>query len=327
MRRRAFIVGLSGSVAWPFVARAQRSRVAILGVIQNLFATDPEGIARTAVLVQRLQELGWTAGRNLQFDFRWSGGDTDHVRRDVAELIAQSPDLILAAGTVAATELRRSTRTIPIVFVQVTDPVGAGLVASLSHPGGNLTGFTFFEYGLSTKWLELLKQVAPSLKRVAVVRDPTTSSAIGTFGAIQGAASSSGIQVAAVDMRDAGEIELALTAFAREPNGGMIVAPGPLSDAVSKMIISLCARLGLPAVFPYRYLAKAGGLISYGPDVLDQYRQTAGYVDRILRGEKPSDLPVQAPTRYETVLNLRTAKALGITVPAAVLTIADEVIE
>jgi putative tryptophan/tyrosine transport system substrate-binding protein len=213
------------------------------------------------------------------------------------------------------------------VFVQVTDPVGAGLVASLSRPGGNLTGFTFFEYGLSTKWLDLLKQVVPNLKRVAVVRDPTTSSAIGTFGAIQGAASSSGIEVAAIDMRDSGEIERALTTFAREPNGGMIVAPGPLSDTASRMIISLCARIRLPAVYPYRYLANAGGLISYGPDVLDQYRRTAGYVDRILRGEKPSELPVQAPTRYETVLNLRTAKALGVTISPAVLAIADEVIE
>jgi putative ABC transport system substrate-binding protein len=310
------------------VARAQQpTRPRSVAVIQNLRADDPEAMARSGAFLQGLQEMGWAVGRNLQLDFRWSEGDPDHLRRDVADLITRAPDVILAAGTIAATEFRRATRAIPVVFVQVTDPVGAGLVASLARPGGNMTGFTFFEYGLSTKWLELLRRIAPKVTRTVVFRDPTTSSAIGTFGAIQGAATAAGIEVFPIDMRDATEIDSAFSAFARQPSGGAIVTPGPIPNVILAQIVSLAARHRVSTVYPYGYMVRSGGLISYGPDVLDQYRRSAAYVDRILKGDGPGDLPVQVPTKYETIINLKTAKALGLTIPETLLATADEVIQ
>ena len=298
-----------------------------IGVLLPAAADDPEFQARVGAFLQGLAQLGWTIGRNVRIDTRWAAANAADIRRHAAELAALAPDVILAAGASTVGPLLQATRTVPIVFPIVVDPVGAGFVDSLARPGGNATGFMAFEYSLSGKWLELLKQIAPGVTRAAVLRDPAIAAGIGQFGAIQAVAPSLGVEVSPVNVRDAGEIERAVAAFARSPNGGLIVTASALANVHRDLIITLAARHKLPAVYFERYFVAAGGLISYGPDFVDQYRRAAGYVDRILKGEKPADLPVQAPTKYELVINLKTAKALGLDVPPSVLARADEVIE
>jgi putative ABC transport system substrate-binding protein len=329
VKRRDFITLLGGAAAaWPLAAPAQqRERMRLIGVLMTTAADDPEGQARVAAFLQGLQQLGWTDGSNVRIDTRWTGGNADDIRRHAAELAALAPDVILAPGSATVAPLLQATRTVPIVFVHVPDPVGAGFVDSLARPGGNATGFTFLEYATSAKWLELLKEIAPGVKRAAVIRDPALTSGTGQFGAIQSAAPSLGVEVSPVNVRDAGEIERVVTAFARFSNGGLIVAAGALASVHRELIITLAARHKLPAVYWQRYFVTGGGLISYGPDLVDQYRRAASYVDRILKGAKPADLPVQAPTKYELVINLKTAKALGLEVPPTLLSRADEVIE
>jgi putative ABC transport system substrate-binding protein len=327
MNRRTFITLLGGGGAWPIAARAQqRERMRRIGVlVSGLAADDPEWQARGTAFVQGLQELGWTDGRNVRVEYRFGLGDPDRLRKFAAELVALAPDVVLAGGGVAVPALQRATRTLPIVFANVGDPVGLGLVSSLARPGGNTTGFMTVELGVSGKWLELLKQIAPRVTRVAVVRSfgPT---GVGALSAIQAVAPSLGVELTPVGVRDADEIEHGITAFARGPNDGVIVT-GQLQRNLRDAITTLAARHRLPAIYPYRAFVTEGGLISYGPDQADPYRKAAGYVDRILKGEKPADLPVQAPTRLETVLNLKTAKSLGLDIPATVLARADEVIE
>ena len=293
----------------------------------GIAANDPDAQALVAAFLQVFQQLGWTDGRNVQMEYRWGLGDAANLRKYAAELAALAPDVILASGTSALGPLLQATRTVPIVFVNVADPVGAGFVDSLARPGGNATGFMQFEYSLSGKWLELLKQIAPGVTRAAVLRDPALTSGIGQFAIIQSVAPSVGVEVSPVNVRDAGEIERAVAAFARSSNGGLIVTSSALAVRHRELIISLAARHKLPAVYYRRYFVTGGGLISYGYDLVDQFRRAAGYVDRILKGEKPADLPVQAPTKYELVINLKTAKALGLDVPATLLARADEVIE
>ena len=329
MRRRDFITLLGGAGAWPIAARAQQGqRMRRVGVLVAAAADDPEYQARNAAFLQSLQQLGWADGRNVRIDTRWATTNSDDVRKHAAELAALAPDVLVAAtGTITVAALLQATRTVPIVFVVVIDPVGAGFVASLARPGGNATGFTTFEYGMSGKWLELLKEIAPGTTRVAVLRDPAIASGIGQFGAIQAVAPSLKVELSPVDVRDAGEIESAVTAFARSANGGLIVTPSALTTRYRDLIVALAARHKLPAVYANRYFVTGGGLTFYGPDFIDQYRRAAGYVDRILKGEKPADMPVQAPTKYELVINLKTAKALGLAVPPSLLARADEVIE
>jgi putative ABC transport system substrate-binding protein len=329
MQRREFILALSGAaVAWPLAARAQQpDRVRRIGVLMPTAADDPEFQARLTAFLQELQRLGWTDGRNVRIDIRWGVGDADRIRKHAAELVALTPDVILAPGSVTTGPLLQATRTIPIVFATIPDPVGAGFVASLARPGGNATGFTAFEYGISGKWLELLKQLVPGLTRAAVLRDPAISAGIGQFAAIQSVAPSFGVELTPINMRDAAEIERDIAAFARPASGGLIVTQSALAALHRNLIFSLAARHKLPAVYAGRFLVAGGGLISYGPDRVDQYRQAAGYVDRILRGEKPADLPVQQPTKYELAINLKTAKALGLEIPPQLLARADEVIE
>ena len=327
MKRREFITLLGGAAAWPLAAHAQQpERMRRVGVLMNWAADDPEGQARVAAFEQSLQELGWTVGRNLQIDYRWNV-DTDRIRKYAVELVALAPDIILAHASTSVASLLQATRTVPIVFVNVTDPVGGGLVDSLARPGGNATGFINFEYGTSGKWLELLKEIAPGVTRAAVLRDPAIAAGPGQLGAIQSVAPSLGVELTPVNVRDAGEIERAVTTFARGPNDGLI-APGSTGSVVHRhLIIRLAARHRLPTVYSQRLFVTGGGLISYGPDRVDQYRRAAGFVARILKGEKPADLPVQAPTKYELVINLKTAKALGLEVPPTLLARADEVIE
>jgi putative ABC transport system substrate-binding protein len=329
MRRREFITRLGGAAAaWPFVARAQQTvQLRRVGVLMNLAADDAEGQARLTALAQGLQELGWTDGRNLRIDYRWGAGDTDRHRKYAAELVARAPNVILASATQAVEALRQATRTVPIVFVNVVDPVGAGYVNSLARPGANATGFIMFDYGISVKWLELLKEIAPQLKRVAVLRDAATASGIGLLAVIQAMAPLVDVEVRPVGVSDADEIERVVTAFAHSLNGGLIVTGSSVAAGHRSLIIALAARHRLPAVYSLRYWTTDGGLISYGPNSVDPYRRAAGYVDRILKGEKPADLPVQTPTKYELVINLKTAKALGLDVPATLLARADEVIE
>jgi putative tryptophan/tyrosine transport system substrate-binding protein len=328
MKRREVIALLGGAAAaWPLAARAQQGeRMRRVGVLSSLTADDPEGQARLAAFLQGLQQLGWSDGRNVRIDTRWAAGEADHIDRYAGELAALAPDIILAVGAATVGPLQRAARTTPIVFVQVTDPVGAGYVASLARPGGNATGFTMFEFGIGAKWLELLKEIAPRVTRVGVLRDPAIPAGIGQLAAMQSIAPSFGVELSPLGVRDAGEIERAVTGFAAS-KGGLIVLPGALTTTHRALIITLGARHLLPAVYPYRYHVMGGGLISYGPNTIDPYRRAAGYVDRILKGEKPADLPVQAPVKYELVLNLKTAKALGLDVPPTLLTRADEVIE
>jgi putative ABC transport system substrate-binding protein len=327
--RREFITLLGGgAAAWPIAARAQQAQpLRRIGVLMGTAASDPEGQARHAAFVQELAQLGWTDGRNARVDTRWVPGDPNLYRSAIPELLALAPDVILASGTSSMGPLHQATRTIPIVFVGIVDPVGGGFVASLSRPAGNSTGFILFEYGISAKWLELLKQVAPGVTRVAVARNPALTSGTGQFAAIQAVAPLFGVELTAADVRDTAEIEHSVSAFARSSNGGLIVTTSQAAQVNRNVIIALAARHRLPAVYPYRFFVAEGGLISYGPDFIHPYARAAGYVDRILKGEKPADMPVQAPTKYELVINLNTAKALGLEIPATLLARADEVIE
>ena len=327
--RRAFITLIGGAAAaWPLSARAQQGeRVRRIGVLMNSTADDAVSQDRLTAFVQGLQELGWTVGRNLQIDYRWGAGNVERYRTFAAELVALTPDILMTVGAPAVEALQRATRTVPIVFTSVTDPVGGGLVTSLARPGGNTTGFTLSEYGLSGKWLELLKEIAPRVMRTAVLRDPVAVG-IGQFAAIQAVAPSLQVELSPVDVRDAGEIERAVTAFADRPNGaGLIVTASAFTMIHRELIIALARRHQLPAVYPFRYYITSGGLISYGPDPIDLARRAASYVDRILKSESPADLPVQNPTKYELVINLKTAKALGLEIPPTLLARADEVIE
>ena len=329
MRRRGFITLIGGTaVAWPLAGRAQqRERMRRIGVLLPAAADDSEFQARVGAFLQGLALLGWTIGRNVEIDIRWATANADEIRRHAAELVAFAPDVILAGGGAVMPPLLKATRTVPIVFTQTPDPVGAGFVESLARPGGNATGFTLFEFGISAKWLELLKDIAPRVTRAVVLRDPTNPAGLGQLGAMQSVAPLLGMELNAVDVANAQEVEHAVAAFARGSNGSLIVLSSALAIVYRDLIIALAARYKLPAVYPARYFVRGGGLISYGPDTIDPHRRAADYVDRILKGEKPSDLPVQAPTKYELVINLKTAKALGLDVPATVLARADEVIE
>jgi putative ABC transport system substrate-binding protein len=329
MKRREFIALLGGAAAtWPLAARAQQTeRVRRICVLMSTAVDDPQDQARLAAFAQGLQELGWTIGRNLRIDYRWGASSPDNTRKYAAELAALAPDVMLTSGTIALAAVQQISHTIPVVFVNLIDPVSGGFVESLARPGGNATGFLLFEYGISGKWLELLKEIAPRVTRVAVLRDPTQVSGGGQLGAIQSAASQLGVEFRPVGVRDAKEIERGITDFARGSNGGLIVTAGTQAREHRELIIRLAARHRLPAVYFNRLFVEAGGLISYGADTIDPLRRAANYVDRILKGEKPADLPVQAPTKFELVINLKTARALGLDVPATVLARADEVIE
>jgi putative ABC transport system substrate-binding protein len=327
VKRRDFITLLGSAAAWPLAARAQQGeRVRRIGVLMSTAAGDAEGRARIAAFLDELQKLGWIDGRSARIDTRWPTS-MQEVRKYSAELVGLAPDVLLATGSASLADFLEATRTVPIVFVNVGDPVGGGFVESLARPGGNATGFSFTEYGVSVKWLELLKEIAPSLARVAVLRDARQASGSGQFGAIQAVAPSFGVELSPIDVRDASDIERAIAAFVRSAKAGLIITTGQMTLVHRDLIISLAARYGLPAVYWNRFYPAAGGLISYGPDPIDPYRRAAGYVDRILKGEKPADLPVQAPTKYELVINLKTAKALGLTLPPTLLARADEVIE
>jgi len=331
VNRRKLVTLLGGAAtAWPLAAHAQEpERVRRIGVLLATAADDAEAQTRVGAFLQGLTQLGWTDGSNLRIDTRWATTNPDELRRHATELVALAPDVLVGgSGTTTAAALLQATRTVPIVFAIVVDPVGAGFVASLARPGANATGFTAFEYGLSGKWLELLKQITPGVTRAAVLRDPGIASGIGQFGALQAVAPSLGVELTPLDIRDAGEVERGIATFARAPNGGLIVTASPAATRHRDLIVTLAARHKLPAVYyDSFFVVRAGGLISYGPDWVDQFRRAAVYVDRILKGEKPSDLPVQAPTKYELVINLKTAKALGLTVPPTLLARADEVIE
>jgi putative ABC transport system substrate-binding protein len=327
MRRREFITLIGGAAAWPLAAHAQQPTMPVIGVLMTLAKGDPVEQSRYATFLQGLRQLGWTEGRNLRIDTRWSAGNAADIRKYAGELVALAPDVIVTGGAAGLGAILQATRTVPIVFAIVPDPVGAGFVNSLSRPGGNATGFLMFEYSLCAKWLELLKQIAPDVTRAAVLRDPAITAGIGQFAVIQSVAPSVGVDVSPVNMSNAAEIERSVAAFARSANGGLILTASALSAVHRELIIALAARYKLPAVYQERTYAADGGLVSYGPNFLDQYRRAASYVDRILKGEKPADLPVQAPTKYELVINLKTAKALGLTVPPTLLARADEVIE
>jgi putative ABC transport system substrate-binding protein len=329
MKRREFITLLGGAATvWPLAARAQQGeKMRRIGVLMPFAADDPEAKARLAAFHQGLQQLGWTEGRNVRIDVRWGSGEPERIRRYATELVALAPDVILASTTPAMGELQQATRTIPIEFVQVVDPVAAGFVDRLARPGGNVTGFTPFEYGISGKWLELLREIAPRVIRVAVIRDPAISVGIGQLATIQSVAPAFGVELRPVGVRDAGEIERVITTFARSSNDGLILTGSALAYIHRELIVTLAARHKLPAVYSDRVFVTDGGLTSYGPDRVDQYRRAASYVDRIVNGEKAADLPVQAPTKSELVINLKTAKALGLSVPDSLLARADEVIE
>ncbi len=332
MRRRQFISLIGATVALPiagtFAARAQQSaQVRRIGVLTSSAADDSQAQARFAAFLQGLGQMGWSVGRNLQIDYRWGGGNAARYPQDAAELVALAPEVILAAGGSVVGPLQQVTRTVPIVFILVTDPVGSGYVASLARPGGNATGFTEWEFGISAKWIEILKQVAPGVTRAAILSDPSQPAGFGQVGAMQSVAPSLGIEISPLNVRDAPEIERGLTAFVRGSNDGLIVLPSGPAVVHRELIIKLAGRYKLPAVYPFPFYVSSGGLIGYGPDELEQFRQAASYVDRILQGEKPADLPVQAPTKYVTAINLKTAKALGLTIPTTLLSTADEVIQ
>jgi putative ABC transport system substrate-binding protein len=330
MKRREFVTFLGGAAAlWADIARAQQpDRTRVIGVLLGLAADDPEGKVRYAAFQQGLQQLGWTDGRNIRIERRWGEGNSDLMRRRAVELVALSPDVIVTTGGDAAERVLQATRTIPVVFTVVPDPVGSGLVKRLSRPGGNATGFMQFEYSLSAKWLELLKQIAPGVNRAAIFRDPTIAPGVGQFAVIQSAAPSLGIEVSPISTNEAvGDIERAVSDFAREPNGGLIATASASGFTQRELIVSLAARHKLPAVYFNRDFVSSGGLMSYAADFTEMYRRAASYVDRILKGEKPGDLPVQAPNKYELIINVKTAKAQGLTIPPTLLARADEVIE
>ncbi len=329
MKRREFMTLLGGvAAAWPCAARAQQGqRVRRIGILDTLAADDPEASVRHGAFMQGLQELGWTIGRNLRMDVRWAAADVGRARNVAAEIVDLGPEVIFTSGFSTIRPLLDATRTLPIVFANVVDPVGAGFVASLARPGGNVTGFASYEFGFPIKWLELLKQIAPGVTRAAVLRDPSNSASIGQFAAIQGVAPSFGVEVTPIDVRDADELQLAVAAYVRGPTDGVIVLGGPRANAQRNLIAATIARHRIPAVYSARFFVTAGGLLSYGPDLVEQYRRAAGYVDRILKGEKPADLPVQAPTKFELVINLKTSKALGLEIPSSLVSRADEVIE
>jgi len=329
MRRRDFIKVIAGSTtSWPLAARAQQTdRMRRIGVLMNLLSNDPEGQPRLTAFTQALSKLGWTEGGNLHTDIRWASADNPNLSRQAEELVALKLDVILASPGTSVVAVQRVTSSVPIVFASVIDPVGGGFIRTMARPGGNTTGFTAFEYSISGKWLDLLRELAPNVKRVAVLRDPSYGTGIGQFAAIQSAASSSGMELSAFDLRDASAIERDLAAFSRESNGGVITTPAGGAAVHRQLIISLLTQYRLPNVYPFRYFTAIGGLASYGPNTTDQFAQAASYVDRILKGEKPADLPVQAPTKYELIINLKTAKAIGLTIPQSLLARADEVIE
>jgi putative ABC transport system substrate-binding protein len=329
VKRREFIILLGGgAAAWPLAARAQqRERMRRIGVLMNLTSDDPEGQGRLAAFLQGMQEAGWSVGRNVRIDLRWGGGDLEVYRGHASELVSLAPDILFGAGGIVALALQRATRTIPIVFAAAADPVATGLVASLARPDGNATGTTIFEFSMGGKWLELLKQIAPTTTRAAVLRDASNPAGMGAFGAIQTAAPMYGVDVRPVDVRDVDAIERGIAAFAGGANSGLIVTQNSLAVVHRKLIIRLAGRHRLPAIYPWPAFVTDGGLMSYGPDAMNSYRHAASYVDRILKGEKPSDLPVQAPTKYGLFINLGTAKSLGLEVPAPLLALADEVIE
>jgi putative ABC transport system substrate-binding protein len=329
MQRREF-VSLIGSVAatWPLAALAQQGeQMRRIGVLMNRSESDPEGQARVATFRQAFEQLGWKEGRNIRIDVRWGEDKPDLERKCAAELVALAPEVVLASGTTSVMALQALSHTLPIVFAAVADPVGAGFVESMAHPGGNATGFMIFEYSLGGKLLELLRQIAPNVIRVAVLRDPGNPGLVAIFGAVRGAAQLLGVEVSPVDTRAASEIERGVAALARSANGGLIVMPGQTASVHGALIVALAARYKLPAIYPFRYNVTGGGLISYGPDYVEPFRPAAGYVDRILKGENPADLPVQAATKFELVINLKTAKALGLNVPNTLIRLADEVIE
>jgi ABC-type uncharacterized transport system substrate-binding protein len=329
VRRRDFTALIGGAaITWPLAARAQQAeQMRHVGALMLLAEDDPASKPRIAAFLQGLQQLNWTVGNNVRIDIRWGAADAARARKDAAELVALAPDVILAVASPATAALQEATHTLPIVFVNVTDPVGAGYVASLARPGGNVTGFAYIEYGMSGKWLALLKEVAPGVTRAAILRDPALPVGIGQFGAIQSVAPSLGVETSPIDVRNVREIERAIADFARTTNGGLIVAASPAALINRNVIIAVAAEHRLPAVYFQSEFVRAGGLVSYGPDAVAEYGQAASYIDRILRGEKPADLPVQAPTKYETVINLKTAKDLGLTLPPALLARADKVIE
>jgi putative tryptophan/tyrosine transport system substrate-binding protein len=328
MRRREFVSLLGGAAAWPLAARAQQpERMPRIGVLSNLTEDDPEARARDAAFVQGLRQLDWIAGRNVQIEYRYAAADPARFRSFAAELAGLGPNVVLAYTSPAVAALQQAMPSVPIVFASVIDPVGAGIVETLARPGGNATGFTVFEYGIAGKWLELLKEIAPEVTRAAIIRDPAIPAGIGQFAAIQSVAPSLGIEFSAIGVRDPAEIERGVATFSRSANGGLIVTASVLATAHRRLIIEIAARYRLPALYPFRYYVTGDGLMSYGPDQVDQFRRAAAYVDRILKGEKPADLPVQAPTKYELVINLKTARALGLSVPPTLLARADEVIE
>jgi len=328
VKRREFIAGLGSAAAWPLAARAQqRERIRYIGGFIDLAADDPESPCRIVAFTQRLAELGWSEGRNVRFEFRFGAGDAARFRSAATELVALAPDIILAHGGPMTGLLQQATRTTPIVFVNAADPVAAGYVASLARPEGNITGFTQRELGFAAKWLELLKRITPNLTRAAVIRDPTIVSTVGMVGAIQAVAPSLGVELTSVDSREPKTIERGLTGFARGANDGLLVIPSPSAIVHRETIVAIAARYRMPAVYPYRFFVTSGGLISYGNDVVDLYRQAATYVDRILKGENPADLPVQQVTKLELVINLKTAKTLGLAIPKMLLATADEVIQ
>ena len=328
MKRREFVMLAAGAATWPFAARAQQSeQMRRIGVLMNRAANDAEGKARLTLFRQALQQLGWSEDRNIRIEICWGEDKVDLERKCAAELIGVTPDVILASGTESVIALQSLSRTLPIVFAAVGDPVGAGFVESMAHPGGNTTGFMLYEYSFGGKVLELLREIAPGVTRVAVLRDPTNPASLATFGAVRGAAQVLGVEVVPIDTRDAGQIERGVAAFAHSPNGGLIIMTGGWASVHGALVVALAARYKLPAIYPFRYHATGGGLISYGPDFVEPFRPAAGYVDRILKGEKPADLPVQAATKFELVINLKTAKALGLNVPNTLIGRADEVIE
>jgi putative ABC transport system substrate-binding protein len=328
VRRREFITLLGGAaIVWPLTARAQQDqRVRRIGVLSALAEDDPESLARREAFEQALKALNWTNGSNLRIDYRWAATDPERIRKLATEIIALEPDVVLTSGSIVVPPMMQATRTIPIVFVQVIDPVGSGFIKSLARPGGNITGFTQFEYSLAAKWVELLKQIAPQVTRAAVIRDPTRGPGIGQFAVVQAIAPSLGMELSAINALDVSEMESTVAEFARSPNGGLVVTVGGTAFHRNE-IIALAAKHRLPAVYPYSYFVRGGGLISYGPDTIDQFRRAADYIDRIFKGEKPANLPVQTPTKYNLAINLKTAKVLGLTVPPQLLTRADEVIE